>query len=1142
MSIRRVAIIFDDRERPDTTGVYCRRALEQLVDTVHFRPDDLPTLPRDGFDLYLNIDEGQRYRLPKELHPCAWWAIDTHLDLPWYRQKAPDFDFVFTAQRDGAAELRKAGVSNASWLPLACDPQVHRRRSVPKQHDLCFVGNCFPGPRAELVELLTRRYPSMFVGRRFFDEMAETFSASRLVFNRSIRNDINMRVFEAAACGSLLLTNDLTENGLGELLSDGVHIATYKDAEELLDKAAFYLKRDELREQLGASGRQEAIRRHTYFHRMQGLLASVESAGLARVEAGPPAAPAVEPAAGATSATAGLTSIIVLTHNQVEYTRLCLDSIRARTASPHELIVVDNASTDGTLDYLKSLSDVQVISNRENRGFAAGCNQGIAAARGTEILLLNNDTVVPSGWLERLKRALNSDSSIGMAGPCSNFVSGGQQVAVDYRDLDGLEEFAQKWAKENEGRIDDTDRLVGFCLLVRRDLINQIGPLDERFEIGCFEDDDWCLRALSAGKRCVIARDTFVHHFGGRTFVGSGMDFSAIMARNEALFRRKWRPSDEPVEASTSEAKKVEAAAPPAVSSAPAANGHSWSAQRNRNGRGLRLVPNRIRLSLCMIVRDNERTILPCLESIRPFVDEMIVVDTGSRDATPRLAEQAGARVFYFPWCDDFSAARNESLRHARGEWIFWMDSDDIIDPECGRRLRELAYRTEDPNLLAYVAQVRCPAEGQDARFEATVVDHVKLIRNRADLRFEGRIHEQILPAIGRAGGVVAWTDIFVTHAGYDHSPAGQQRKRERDFRLLHLELAERPEHPFTLFNLGMTHADFGEYDQAVDYLNRSIRAAGSGDTHLRKAYALLVHCHARSGRPGEAEKACLSGLERFPEDLELRFRRAVLLQEGGRHRDAIEVYKDILNRRVDRHFTSVDGGLSGFKSRHNLALVYAELGDQAAAERELRAVLTEVPSYRPAWRTLGEFLLSQGRHDEVAGIGQRLAADSEAGLRREGLILNARAGAGQGRLAQVRQSLETALRKEPDDLEVRDVLCRILFEYGQPADAIAALRELSKRSPQDGAVRHNLGAALFRSGQSKEAAAAFSESLKLRPDWVPTMVSLADALRASGNSDEAIRVYKRVLELAPDNPDALRAMQELNGPTAVNPAARDSR
>jgi spore maturation protein CgeB len=123
---------------------------------------------------------------------------------------------------------------------------------------------------------LQSRFRNTFVGRRYFDEMARTYSASRVVFNRSIRNDVNMRVFEAVACGSLLMTNDLRDNGQEELFRDGVHLATYREAEELIEKVEYYLAREAVRERIAAAGRAEVLARHTYRHRMERLLEEVE--------------------------------------------------------------------------------------------------------------------------------------------------------------------------------------------------------------------------------------------------------------------------------------------------------------------------------------------------------------------------------------------------------------------------------------------------------------------------------------------------------------------------------------------------------------------------------------------------------------------------------------------------------------------------------------------------------------------------------------------------------------------------------------------------------------------------------------------------------------------------------------------------
>ena len=139
------------------------------------------------------------------------------------------------------------------------------------------------------------------------------------------------------------------------------------------------------------------------------------------------------------------------------------------------------------------------------------------------------------------------------------------------------------------------------------------------------------------------------------------------------------------------------------------------SGDRRRDAAACHVQPFHGRLSMCMIARDSARTLRAALDSIRPFVDEMVVVDTGSVDDTPAIAAACGARVAHFAWCDDFAAARNELLRLAGGEWLFWMDSDDTIDAANGRALRALADAAHPPSVLGFIMQVACPA-GDDGR------------------------------------------------------------------------------------------------------------------------------------------------------------------------------------------------------------------------------------------------------------------------------------------------------------------------------------------------------------------------------------------------------------------------------------------
>jgi GT2 family glycosyltransferase len=520
----RVAIIYDDQRRPDTTGIYCRRALANLAEVEHFGSSEPARIPRHGFDLYFHVDDGLRHPIPHDLHPLIVWAIDTHIDPKRILEKCRSADHVFVAQRDAVHLMRDNGIA-ASWLPLAFDEQMHSPRQAAKRWDVCWLAHLNTPPRVRLAEVLAERYPNSLIGQRFFDEMAEAYSASRVVVNLSVRNDINMRVFEAVGCGSLLVTNDLSINGLTELFKPGAHLETYGDLDDLLLTVDRYLEDDVQRERLAAAGRAHALAQHTYAHRMRRVL---DAAATARH----------------TSHRDPLTSIVILTHNNWRLTELCLDSIARHTPEPHEIIVVDNASTDGTPERLRSRAQVRLLENAQNLGFPAGANRGIRAAAGQQILLLNNDTIVTPGWLGRLTDALWSSPDIGLVGPCSNEVSGRQWVETHYADpaagTAGLDSFAAIHAKRYEGQVVDLERLVGFCLLIRRSAFDQIGLLDERFGIGNYEDDDLCRRARLFGFRTVLAPACFVHHFGSATFRAAGVNLADLLTHNRSLFEQKW--------------------------------------------------------------------------------------------------------------------------------------------------------------------------------------------------------------------------------------------------------------------------------------------------------------------------------------------------------------------------------------------------------------------------------------------------------------------------------------------------------------------------------------------------------------------------------------------------------------------------
>ncbi|HVA65877.1 MAG TPA: glycosyltransferase family 2 protein [Elusimicrobiota bacterium] len=239
----------------------------------------------------------------------------------------------------------------------------------------------------------------------------------------------------------------------------------------------------------------------------------------------------------------GLASIIIPCWNGLAYTRKCLASVLKRTDGPHEIIIVDNGSKDGTAGYVQSLKNpkIRLIKNRSNRGFPVAVNQGMRAARGDYFVWLNSDAVVTDGWLGRLVSWAERSPRVGAVGPCSN------DPGISFQLQDGAPQgsdkaaaFARALAEMNSGRSTWVPLITGFCFLVKKEAVDRIGLLDERFGLGIYEDYDYCLRLRQAGYGILMAQDVFVHHSRHKTFEHNGVDDPSAAAGNRDLFIHKW--------------------------------------------------------------------------------------------------------------------------------------------------------------------------------------------------------------------------------------------------------------------------------------------------------------------------------------------------------------------------------------------------------------------------------------------------------------------------------------------------------------------------------------------------------------------------------------------------------------------------
>jgi Glycosyl transferase family 2 len=230
-------------------------------------------------------------------------------------------------------------------------------------------------------------------------------------------------------------------------------------------------------------------------------------------------------------------------------------------------------------------------------------------------------------------------------------------------------------------------------------------------------------------------------------------------------------------------------------------------------------------LSLCVIARDEEADIGRCLASVRGFVPEIVVVDTGSSDQTVAIAESYGARVIRVTWTDDFAAARNRSLAEATGSAALVLDADEeLATTDMAREHVEKALADEPTwGWQLRVRNLSPPGE----MVEYTDVFMTRLLRLRPDVRYESRIHEQVAPSILRAGGRVGRLELTIVHHGYARKTAQGESRAARNVRALEALVVERPDDPYVHYQLGCTLQAAGRFDAAESSLQRA-RALGA--------------------------------------------------------------------------------------------------------------------------------------------------------------------------------------------------------------------------------------------------------------------------------------------------------------------------
>jgi hypothetical protein len=454
-----------------------------------------------------------------------------------------------------------------------------------------------------------------------------------------------------------------------------------------------------------------------------------------------------------------------------------------------------------------------------------------------------------------------------------------------------------------------------------------------------------------------------------------------------------------------------------------------------------------LRLSLCMIVRDEQEMLGRCLEAVAGAVDEIVVLDTGSTDATIEIARSFGARVLERAWTGSFAEARNVSFEAAGGDWILYLDADELLVREDAALLRSLTARTWREAFYLVETNHTGELDGGGAVTHSAL----RLLRNRPEYRFEGRVHEQIAQCLpGYLPERIEASGVRVEHFGYLASVRRDRAKSERNIELLRMQQAEGTDTPFLHYNLGCEHAVAGDRSAALATFERSwelLQARADRDSHrFQPALVVrLVKALRACGRPRDALARAADGLERFPELTDLVLEQAHAARELAQPDRAIALYERCLEMGdAPRRYTAGVGCGSYLPSIHLAELLRAR-GQLERASELLERCLREHPGFVGSVAPYASALLAAGEQpDAVLERVERLLGEISPAARFMLATAMCEAGASAAGEAQLR----AVLVRQPHCAKARVALAEALLAQRRYADAAEEAAALAVDDP----------------------------------------------------------------------------------------------
>lgn len=365
-------------------------------------------------------------------------------------------------------------------------------------------------------------------------------------------------------------------------------------------------------------------------------------------------------------------------------------------------------------------------------------------------------------------------------------------------------------------------------------------------------------------------------------------------------------------------------------------------------------------ISLCMIVRDEEELLSDCLKSADGVTDEIIIVDTGSKDKTKEIAREYNAKIIDYPWNDNFSDARNESLKNATGDWILVLDADERLLEKDKTKIKEII---RDKSISGVNLKILVKQTNENI-IPAYLSEFCRLFRNIPEIRYQRAVHEQILPSIIRINGKIVESDIVIVHLGYSSGEEIQRRKQRRNLEILKKTLEVNPEDAYGLFCLGMTYHAMGKIEKAIRVLSHALRIENNPlrEELRRVSHVKLSQCYLGIGAIEIARHHAMKAIS-FSSRISIptyvlaciEFRKCNFSESLKLLKDIESVYKrkkdSLIDEFIDIAQVYVDKGNC-----------YYRLGEYSKATLEYSNAILHNPGMAVAFYNMGNSLFKNGQ------------------------------------------------------------------------------------------------------------------------------------------------------------------------------------